>query len=183
MQITFDLPLSQPEREKLASVIGCDEADLDQSFSQFAKAAADEYAQMFLGKNAFRRTSDFQDFRILLLIVHVLNGTIPDEALVSRLFQTSSTESRARIRSVTSKYQRTLEGQISGTIHGILQAATPGPDNTHIINVNNQAIVDLLNAKLAELNGSHSQVAKVRGTVASYSLAQASYDDLLNHYA
>ena len=183
MQIAFDLPLSQPERDKLAAVLNCVDAALDATFAAYAKAAADEYAQMFLGKNAFRRTSDFQDFRILLLIIHVLNGTIPDEALVSRLFQTSATESRARIRSVTSKYQRALEGQISGTISAILNAATDGPDNTHIIVVNNQAIVDLLNSKLAEINGSHSQVSKVRGTVASYSLADASYQDLLAAYA
>lgn len=183
MHITFDLPLSAEERQKLSNVIGCQEQDLDATFATYAKAAADEYVQMFLGKNAFRRTSDFQDFRILLLIVHVLNGSIPDEALVSRLFQTSSSESRARIRSVTSKYQRTLEEQIRGSILAILNAATPGEDNTHVISVNNQVIVDILNAKLAEIDGSHSQVSKVRGTVACYSLAEASYDDLLAHYA
>jgi hypothetical protein len=183
MDIAFQLPLEPAERVKLASVIGCTDQDLDQTFCAFSKAAADEYVQMFLGKNAFRRTSDFQDFRILLLIIHVLNGSIPDEALVSRLFQTSSSESRARIRSVTSKYQRALEQQIKGSIRVILTAATPGAENTHIITVNNQAIVDLLNAKLAEINGSHSQVAKVRGTVASFSLAEASYDDLTAYYA
>lgn len=183
MQITFDLPLDQQERTKLAAVLECTDAELDQRFADYAKAAADEYVQMFLGKNAFRRTSDFQDFRILLLIVHVLNGDIPDEALISRLFQTSSTESRARIRSVTSKYQRTLEQQIRGTVRTLLQTAAAGPDNTHIIQINNQTIVDILNAKLAELNGGHSQVSKVRGTVASFSLAQASYEDLMQHYA
>lgn len=149
MQITFDLTLSPEERQKLSSVIGCQEQNLDAAFCGYAKAAADEYVQMFLGKNAFRRTSDFQDFRILLLIIHVLNGSVPDEALVSRLFQTSSSESRARIRSVTSKYQRTLEQQIRGSVMSILNAATPGDNNTHTISVNNQVIVDLLNAKLA----------------------------------
>lgn len=183
MHISFDLTLPAEERSKLASVLGCQERDLDATFCNYAKAAADEYAQMFLGKNAFRRTSDFQDFRILLLITHVLNGSIPDEALVSRLFQTSSSESSARIRSVTSKYQRSLEHQIRGSIKAILDASTAGDNNTHVISVNNRVIVDLLNAKLAEIDGSHSQVTKVRGTVACYSLAEASYQDLRTHYA
>lgn len=183
MDITFSLPLEPLERTKLSAVLECSDADLETTFASYAKAAADEYVQMFLGKNAFRRTSDFQDFRILLLIIHVLNGDIPDEALISRLFQTSSTESRARIRSVTSKYQRTLEQQIRGTVRNLLRTAAAGPENTHVIQINNQTIVDILNAKLAELNGRHSQVAKVRGTVASFSLAQASYEDLMSHYA
>lgn len=183
MQITFDLDLSPTDRMKLAGVVGCQDIELDARFNNYAKAAADEYVQMFLGKNAFRRTSDFQDFRILLLIIHVLNGSIPDEALVSRLFQTSSTESRARIRSVTSKYQRTLENQIKGSVSAVLSAAVHEQDGSHTITVNNQAIVDLLNAKLAEINGAHSQVLKVRGTVASFTLAQASYADLVNAYA
>ena len=182
MDIAFQLPLEVAERLKLSSVLGCEDHELDDAFNNYAKAAADEYLQMFLGKNAFRRTSDFQDFRILLLITHVLNGRIPDEALVSRLFQTSSIESRARIRSVTSKYQRVLEQPIRGSIKAILDAATEDDEGSYVIVVNNQAIVDLLNAKLAEIDGSHSQVAKVRGTVASFSLAQASYEDLMNHY-
>ena len=183
MHISFDLTLPAEERSKLASVLGCQEQDLDTTFCNYAKAAADEYAQMFLGKNAFRRTSDFQDFRILLLIIHVLNGSIPDEALVSRLFQTSGSESSARIRSVTSKYQRSLEQQIRGSIKAILDASSAGENSTHIISVNNRVIVDLLNAKLAGIDGSHSQVTKVRGTVACYSLAEASYQDLRTHYA
>jgi hypothetical protein len=108
MQITFDLPISQPDQNKLAHVLMCDQADLQAKMTLYSRAAAEEYVEMFLGRTAFRRTQDFLDFRIYLLVIHVLNGRLPDEALVSRLFQTSATESRARLKSVTSKYQRGL---------------------------------------------------------------------------
>lgn len=182
MQISFDLPLEQTDLDKLCSVINCTAQDVEQTFSLYAKSAAEEYMQMFLGKNSFRRTVDFQDFRIYLIMIHVLNGNIPDEALISRLFQTSATESRARIRSVLSKYQRGLESQIKNSISEILQNAAAEEDR-HIITVNNLTIVEMLNAKLAELDGNHVPVKKIRETVSSYSLAPASYNALISYYA
>lgn len=184
MHIEFDLPLSQDDSQKLCEVLNCDAADLDARFSNYAKAASEEYIQMFLGKNAFRRANDFLDYRIYLLVIHVLDGRLPDEALVSRLFQTSATESRARIRSVTSKYQRGLEAQIKGSVQAILNGAEHDEEtDLWHIEVNNQAVVDLLNSALAARNGRLQQVSKVRGTVASFSMPPASIDELRKHYA
>lgn len=184
MQISFDLALSPDDEAKLAQVLMCDQNDLAQVFSAYSLAAADEYAQMFLGKTAFRRTQDFYDFRIYLLVIHVLGGRLPDEALVSRLFQTSGTESRARLKSVTSKYQRGLEAQIRGSIQAILEDADHDDQtDTFRITVNNQTIVDLLNSALAILDGNHTQVSKIRGTVASYFMPRASFEALSEHFA
>jgi hypothetical protein len=183
MQIAFEHELSDADAEKLAGIIACDVDQLEQRFSSYAKAAADEYVQMFLGRNAFRRANDFLDYRIYLLIVHVLDGRLPDEATVSRLFQTSATESRARIRSVTSKYQRGLEEQIRGSVQALLQAAEFNNEGDRWeIEVNNQAVIDLLNSALAERNGRLQQVSKVRGSAASYSMTEASYQELCDHY-
>lgn len=184
MQIAFDLPISADDQQKLAHVLMCQPNELPNMLAGYAKAAADEYVQMFLGKTAFRRTQDFYDFRIYLLVIHVLNGRLPDEALVSRLFQTSATESRARLKSVTSKYQRGLETQISGSISAILADAEHDEGNdTYRITVNNQTIVDLLNSTLAALDGNHTQVSKVRGSVGSYVMPRASFEALENHFA
>lgn len=184
MQINFDLPLSADDEVKLAQVLACQPQDLTQSMSLYAKAAADEYVQMFLGKTAFRRTQDFYDFRIYLLVIHVLGGKLPDEALVSRLFQTAATESRARLKSVTSKYQRGLETQIKGSIQAILgNADHDQPSDTYRITINNQTVVDLLNSALAMLDGNHTQVSRVRGSVASYVMPRASFEALSGHFA
>ncbi len=184
MQIAFELPISADDQQKLAHVLMCQPNELPNVLAGYAKAAADEYVQMFLGKTAFRRTRDFYDFRIYLLVIHVLNGRLPDEALVSRLFQTSATESRARLKSVTSKYQRGLETQISGSISAILADAEHDEGNdTYRITVNNQTIVDLLNSTLAALDGNHTQVSKVRGSVGSYIMPRASFEALENHFA
>lgn len=184
MQLTIDLPIGQEDEQKLAHVLMCDAAQLQQTLQGYATAAADEYVQMFLGKTAFRRTQDFYDFRIYLLVIHVLNGRLPDEALVSRLFQTSATESRARLKSVTSKYQRGLETQIKGSVTEYLtNAQHDHQEDTYTITINNQTVVDLLNSTLAALDGTHTQVSKVRGSVGSYVMQRASFETLQQYFA
>jgi ribosomal protein L35AE/L33A len=105
------------------------------------------------------------------MVEHVLNGRLPDEATVSRYFQLSSNEARARLRGVTSKYQRGLEKQIRQSIVDILNNAEHDNDTDFYgITVNNQTVIDLLNSALASIDGTLTAVSKVRGTVASFNM-------------
>lgn len=183
MKIEFELEMLQRDQDTLADVIDCEVEDLDARFANYAKAATEEYIEMFLGKNAFKRANDFLEFRIYLLVIHVLEGKLPDEAFVSRYFQLSPSESRARIRGVTAKYQRGLSKQIKNSIKAVLAAAEHNADESvHHIAVNNQTIIDMLNSALAEIDGKLSPVSKVRGTVAGFSMSEASFAALTQHY-
>src|SRR5690606_21443401 len=88
MDIAFELELSDRERATLCDVLECDDADLDRQFSKFAKAGADEYLRMLLGQSQ-KRANDFLEFRIYLMVQHVLDGRLPDEDMVCRFFQLS----------------------------------------------------------------------------------------------
>src|SRR5437870_118915 len=96
--------LSTEERAQLAGILGCKDAELDATFAPFARAAAEEYARMFLGQRVFTRGSDLREYRLLLLMRDVFKR-IPDDQEVSNLFQTTSSQCRSVIRSVISKYQ------------------------------------------------------------------------------
>lgn len=183
LTLQFKLEILERDRETLADVIGCDEAEVDKRFANYAKAAAEEYVHMLLGKNAFKRANDFLEFRIYLLVIHVLDGKLPDEALVSRFFQLSPSEARARIRGVTAKYQRGLSRQIKNSIHDILAAANyDEQEEAYHIAVNNLTIIDMLNSTLADIDGTLSAVKKVRGTVAGFSMPPASFEALQAYY-
>jgi hypothetical protein len=183
MDVAFQLQLSDRERATLCDVIECDDQDLDVRFAKFAKAAADEYLRMLLGQSQ-KRANDFLEFRIYLMIQHVLDGRLPDEDMVCRFFQLSSNEARARLRGVTAKFQRGLHTQIKGSILEILQGANYNEEaDRHQIAVNNQTVIDHLNSTLAKADGSLSPVSKVRGTVSTYEMPPASYNLLLQKYA
>ena len=50
MQIAFELPISADDQQKLAHVLMCQPNELPNVLAGYAKAATDEYVQMFLGK-------------------------------------------------------------------------------------------------------------------------------------
>jgi len=182
MQIAFALDISDRERATLCDVIECDDDELDEEFSKFAKAGADEYLRMLLGQSQ-KTAIDFLEFRIYLLIQHVLDGRLPDESMVCRFFQLSPQQARARLGGVTAKFQRGLHQQIKGSILEILQTAVlDEQSDRYRLTVNNKTVINHLNATLAKINGSLSPVTKVRGTVATYEVAKASYARLLEQY-
>ena len=96
MNIVFELELNEHERSTLCDVIECDEEELEQRFSKFAKAAADEYLRMLLGQSQ-KRANDFLEFRIYLMIEHVLDGKLPDEDMVCRFFQLDTSKNLWRV--------------------------------------------------------------------------------------
>lgn len=66
---------------------------------------------MFIGQRVFTRGRDIQEYRLFLLIRGPFGNTIPDDQMVCDLFQTT-TQSRALVRSVMSKYQYELSQAI-----------------------------------------------------------------------
>jgi hypothetical protein len=154
MQITFKLDVSDREREVLCDVIECDADELDAKFAKFATAAADEYLRMLL-KQSQKTAIDFLEFRIYLLIQHVLDGRLPDESMVYRFFQLSPQQARAQLKGVTAKFQRGLHQQIKGSILKILEAAEHDAEtDCRRLMVNNQTVINHLNATLAKADSS-----------------------------
>lgn len=134
---------------------------------------------MIKGEKVFKRGTDILEYRLFLLVGHVFEGKIPDEQIISKLFQTTATESRSYLRSIISKYQYQLKSAIDDTIKNILlkaeaQAAV-GPFNITLNSVN---VIEELNKKLASIDGTLASVTKKRGSVSTYEVTKSSYEEL-----
>lgn len=179
MNVTASIPLSDADSSELARVLGVKESELSAKLSAYALASLLEYTTMFLGQKVFRRGSDLHEYRLLLLINNVFDNVIPDEEKVCRLFQTTSTESRALIRRVMSKYQYQLKAAIDGTMIRILQKATQeAKGDPFTVTINSSNVIEELNRLLAEIDGALQPVAKRRGSVATFEISPASYAHL-----
>jgi hypothetical protein len=117
------LSLTQEDEAELTRVLGYKSGELSDVLASYASAALLEYVMMFLGQKVFTRGSDIREYRLLLLIQQVLGNHIPDEALVSRLFQCTTSESRALLRAVMSKYQSQSHGAAEQSIRDVLVKA------------------------------------------------------------
>jgi len=176
MDVIASINLSPDDSRELARILGCKQSELGDELAPYASAALSEYVTMFLGQKVFRRGSDLQEYRLLLLIDKAFDNEIPDEEEVCRIFQTTSTESRALIRRVMSKYQYLLKAAIEGSMKGVLEKAKQvdkgGP---FTVTINSSNVVDELNRLLAEIDGTLQPVAKRRGSVSTFEISPASY--------
>jgi hypothetical protein len=182
MNIKIDLDLSAEELKQLAGILGAKSSELSNRLQPFVKAAAQEYVQMFLGQKVFTRGSDTREFRLFLLIHEAFDNKIPDEQQVCDLFQCSTTQARALIRAVMSKYQYDLQEAIVGTIKDRIKHVTEGDGDTWAVIINNENVVDAMNRDLASIDGSLPQVARKKNTVSTYELKNSSYVKLCKHY-
>lgn len=170
------LSLTQEDEAELARILGCKPAELSAVLGPYASAALVEYMMMFLGQKVFTRGSDIREYRLLLLIQQVLGNRIPDEALVSRLFQTTTSESRALLRAVMSKYQSQSHGAAEQSIRLVLSGAKgDAQGGPWLITVDNTIIVEHLNRALAETDGTLEKVARHGISVSTYEVTPASY--------
>lgn len=179
MQVAVTLELSDVEKTELAGILECAPADLPGRLAGFGAAALEEYVRMILGQKVFKRGSDFLEYRLYLLIQHAMNKRIPGEPEISKLFQTTATESRGFTRAVMSKYQYPLQSIVTASLKSVLEKATKAGDADHYsLTLNGVSFVEALNRELAGMDGSLPQIAKKKGTVAEYEIAASSYEKL-----
>jgi hypothetical protein len=177
----IELPvLSSGEKEQLASTLGVDEAGLEDAIGRHVVAAAEEYVRMFLGQRVFTRGSDIREYRLLLLIKHAFNSRIPSEAQVSRLFQTTETQSRSLIRSVMSKFQYELHQEIEATLKDLVRGASEQEDSDEYdLVVDSDNLVDELNRRIQAIDGTLPAISKRRGTASTYVLKPSAHTKLV----
>lgn len=179
MDVISKINISKDERQELAAIVGCSQNQLETNLANYASAALAEYVTMMLGQKVFRRGSDILEYRLFLLITKAFGNKIPDEQNVCRIFQVSSSESRSLIRSVMSKFQYQLKKAITESMKKIVESATtPGNGQPYVATIHNKNLVDSLNVKLAEIDGSLQPVVKKRGSVSDFEFSPASYQAL-----
>jgi hypothetical protein len=182
--VTATLDLTAENETQLAEIMGCSVAQLSSKLALYASAALTEYVMMFLGQRVFTRGSDMREYRLLLLIQKAMENNIPDEASVSRLFQTTTSESRVLLRAVMSKYQAESHGAAEQSIKRVLAKATfPEEGNAWQITIDNTIIVEHLNRALVETDGTLAKVAKHGQSVSSYDVTPASFDALCKKFS
>lgn len=177
MRLQLDINIA--DEAELANIIGCETHELNDKLNSFGKASILEYLAMIQGIKVFKRGSDILEYRLFLLVDNVFDGRIPDEKIISKLFQTTASESKSYLRSIISKYQYQLKHAIDETLKVILLNAeiqeAAGPYNITLNSVN---VIEELNKKLAAIDGTLASITKKRGSVSTYEVTKSSYEAL-----
>jgi hypothetical protein len=174
--------LSEAETAQLSAILHTSADKLDKEIDKYAAAATEEYVRLFLGQRVFTRGTDFREFRLLLLIKHVFNA-LPSEAQISALFQTTTTQSRALLRAVMSKYQYELQAIIRSSLSNVLQQAIADPNGDgKLLVLDSENIVQRLNTEIAAIDGTLRPVLKVHDTAGTYTIDLQSFTKLTERF-
>lgn len=184
MTVNLDVDVDDATIEHLKAHFSLqDDDDVRAMVQAHVNAALAEYHDLFCGRKVFRRGSDLLEYRLVLLIKHQFEGTIPDEHTVSGMFQMSSSESRSIIRAVISKYQHQLSDSLEKTICRVLSSAQPSTiDDTFSVIIRNRNIVDAINQRLAMIDPALSPIERQRRSVCAYSIQQSALRRLKTVY-
>jgi hypothetical protein len=181
MAMSVSIELNAVEEQQLAAILDTTRAGLETALKPYAEAAVEEYARMFLGQRVFTRGSDAREFRLLLLIKHAFNNRFPDDQRISDLFQTTLSESRSLIKSVTAKYQYELAGAKETTLKAVLESAQQ-QENVWLLSINSRTVVEQLNRDLVQLGADLPPIRLKENTGSTYVGAASSYDRLREKY-
>jgi hypothetical protein len=181
MDITVSIELNPEEKQELAGILNVAQAQLGTKIKPYAEAAIKEYVQMFLGKRVMTRGSDIREHRLFLLIQSAFGNAIPNERVVSSLFQCTPSQSRSLIRSVLSKYQYQLREATKTTVVKVLRSIKKDDDSLVIL-IDNEAIASDLNGVLQSLDGTLDQIVKRAGKLAEYEIKKSAYLKLCTSY-
>jgi hypothetical protein len=179
VDITATIDLEDTETRRLARILRCEPDQLAEALAPYAEAALTEYLRMFLGERVFTRGSDIREYRLLLLIKHVLDGAIPDDDYVSALFQTNTGQSRGLIRAVLSKFQYEVETGVQATVKQVVdRARREGDSDVWTVIIRSGNVVDALNRQVELLSGALPLVSRSPGTGARYEIKRSTYVSL-----
>jgi len=174
--ISFESPAGEEDNAMLAEILGCSAEDLEETLEPYARAAAAEYLEMFLGRKVYTRGSDIREYRLFLLMREVFKR-LPTEQEVSDLFQTTETQSRSLIRSVMSKYQYELTEVLSKSMEKALEDAAQDLNaeegDDWYITVSSEYIIEALNRLVAQCDGTLTRIVLRKGTASSYVIRPA----------
>jgi hypothetical protein len=180
--ITITITLTNQEENQLAGILGKGLSDLSNAVVPYALAAIEEYIRMFLGQKVFTRGADIREFRLFLLIRTAFDNRIPSEQEVSALFQCTHSQSRSLIRAVMSKYQYDLNKAIDNTLTQTVDQVRKDANDSLVVTIGSENVVDALNQRLASIDGAQDQVVRKTGKLATYELTRAAYEALCTHF-
>ncbi|MES0042267.1 hypothetical protein [Mesorhizobium sp. M0091] len=182
MQVDFEIDLDQADQDALMTALGCNAAELDLTISKHAKAALREYLECYLGRRSFSRGGDVLEFRLSLLTQHAFDNQIPDDARVSRLFQTTPAASRTIIRNALSKFRYELKAASEATVKSLLECIRWEGDKCYVES-KAQNVIELINQRLTELDATLPSVKRVPDSIATYAINELAYNKLCDAVA
>ena len=136
--------LDEEQRNKLGAVLRTgNESPLREALSRVAAAAGAEYIEMHLGKQMPTWAAEERERRLYHLLRHCFRSRMPTEAEVLGMFQLMETSAARLLRDVKVKYRFEFEKELTSTVKGTLQSASPFGTDYRVVTRSENILAEL----------------------------------------
>lgn len=181
LNVTFTLDLSGDEATALADTLGCQVAVLDQHLGLYAPAALREYAEMF-GGQAMTSVTDLRERRLANILLALPAADFPTDGRIARLFNLTSTQGRALLRSTLSRHRNRLKGVMDAAARRFIAACDGQQGGDREARFPNAVVIEMLNGQLAAARTPRSPIRRKPETFDSYVVSNGAFNELRTLY-
>ncbi|MBO0128417.1 hypothetical protein [Agrobacterium sp. OT33] len=179
--LNYSINLSDDEAAALADTFGCALEDVGQNLQLFAKAALNEYVDMFAGQ-ALINVSDMRERRLVAMLLALPAANFPTDERIARLFNLTISQGRALLRATLSRHRARLKGVMEGAARRFI-AACQGEDGAERdARFPNVVVIEMLNAQLSAASSPRSPIRRKPGTFDTYLVANGAFIELQSLY-
>ncbi|MFC7498469.1 hypothetical protein ACFQRC_04460 [Enterovirga sp. GCM10030262] len=175
LNLNLTLQLSDDEAAAIADALGCSVADLAQHLGPYAPAALREYAEMLAGQ-AMTSVTDLRERRLVAMLLALPD--IPSDERIARLFNLTSAQGRALLRTTLSRHRNRLKSTMDVAARRFIAACQGAPGAEREARFPNAVVVDMLNAQLAAASAPRSPIRRKAGTFDTYVVSNGAFIEL-----
>ncbi len=175
INLNIALNLSDEEANVLANTLRCQVADLSQHLEPYAQAALKEYLEMLAGQ-AMISVTDLRERRLVSILVSLPD--FPSDEKIARLFNLTSAQGRALLRTTLSRHRVRLKGAIEAAARRFIAACQGPPGKEQEARFPNAVIIDILNGQLATAAKPRAPIRRKPGTFDTYVVSAGAFIEL-----
>jgi hypothetical protein len=180
LNINISFLINEEDKNLLVNILGVNQDQLSEELQSHTVSALEEYINMYLGKNIYKRGSDIQENKLYLLIKNNVFDGIPTEKEVSKFFQTTISQSRTLLRAVNTKYQYKLRNVILENLKKTIEKSNL-VDGDYELFVESKFTLEELDILISSLGGEVAPIKKKRDTSSIYIIPSDTYQRIIAH--
>jgi len=180
IQFAFAISISPSDLTELAAIFECDQGQLVERLTPYARAATVEYLEMFLGRAPLERVSDIRETRVFAMMVGAFEGKLPAEAVVASVFQVSLAQARSMIQGALTRYQHRLREERAALLKTAFTSIGTDwkKDQDKLVDFASPLVVKELNRIIATGKASAAPIRRNPSTSSQYVVKKSGYDAL-----
>ena len=184
-RLTLTLVLNKDQFQSLIEALEISEENATEDLTRLAAASFEEYSKMITENGMPNRADEAKQNRLLYLIEHYYENSIPPETDISKIFFITQSQSKTLLRNTLARYRYRLEESLKNTIKKVVdnckQMDDENPNAGMTTNTTSEIIREELNKIILKMHPEYQGITRMPRRIGTFEIRFKSYEALLEY--